>query len=215
MSSCTYKQLQWEPSSRDLFNNRITTIKSLRNALPDSTFLAIDTEHVAITNEKDRILHQVGLAHLPTLQDSSQTDTTNQPSLQNFCTTNQIQALTLNINIPKEELDTFICLRGGKNMPARRSHRFGQQQQVNLENLEAAIVDFIQGCPRKKTNLVLIGFEMAAEWTYLYKAFPRAMPFFSAWMDLRDIVQDITSSVGVIPGLVSLLQTVGYHWKDV
>lgn len=100
-------------------------------------------------------------------------------------------------------------------MPARRSHRFGQQQWVNLENLEAAIVDFIQSCPRKKINLVLVGFEMAAEWTYLYTVFPRAMPFFSAWMDLRDIAQDITSSVGVIPGLVSLLQTVGYHWKDV
>ena len=55
---------------------------------------------------------------------------------------------------------------------------------------------------------------MAAEWTYLFENFPQAIPFFSAWMDIRDIAKDLTSSVGVIPGLTSLLQIFGYHWKD-
>ncbi|UKZ75392.1 hypothetical protein TrVFT333_003076 [Trichoderma virens FT-333] len=76
-----------------------------------------------------------------------------------------------------------------------------------------AIVDFIQGCD-SKANLVLVGFEMAAEWTYLSRNFPQAIPFFSAWVDLRDIAKDVTSSVGIIPGLVSLLKIFGYHWKD-
>lgn len=192
----------------------------LRNALKNSSFLAIDTEHVAITSEKDRFLHQVGLAYLPTLvqEDSPQTDITSlrtsEPYLQEFFTKSHIQALTLNINISKEQKDNLVCLRGGRDMPARRSHRFVQEQQVNLEDVEAAIVDFIQSCNNKR-DLVLIGFEMAAEWTYLSGSFPQAMPFFSAWVDLRDIAKDITSSVGVIPGLVSLLQIFGYHWKEI
>ncbi|KAL7942621.1 hypothetical protein V8C42DRAFT_331478 [Trichoderma barbatum] len=48
----TYKQLQREPASKVLFNNRITTIRGLRKVLKDSTFLAIDTEHVVITSEE-------------------------------------------------------------------------------------------------------------------------------------------------------------------
>lgn len=99
-------------------------------------------------------------------------------------------------------------------MPARRSHRFGLEQQVDLNNLETAITDFAQSC-NKKVKLVLIGFEMAAEWEYLFSLFPRAMPLFSAWVDLRDIANDIASSVGVIPGLGPLLQHFGYHWKDI
>ncbi|KAI6085491.1 hypothetical protein F4821DRAFT_240297 [Hypoxylon rubiginosum] len=99
-------------------------------------------------------------------------------------------------------------------MPDRRPHFFGEEQQVDLENLEAVIVDFVRRCS-SKANLVLIGFEVAAEWTYLFTHFPRVIPFFSAWVDLRDIAKDISSSVGVIPGLQSLLQLFGYHWKDI
>ncbi|KAI1383558.1 uncharacterized protein F4822DRAFT_420966 [Hypoxylon trugodes] len=113
----------------------------------------------------------------------------------------------------KHRQDDIIRLGGVKGMPVRRSHRFGQKLQVDPEDLEPIIVDFIQSC-KNKAKLVLIGFEMAAEWTYLSEIFPKAIPFFSAWVDLRDIAKDITSSVGVIPGLVSLLQIFGYHWKD-
>lgn len=95
-------------------------------------------------------------------------------------------------------------------MPTRRRHRFGREQQVDLENLEETVIEFIQSC-EGKGSLVLMGFEMAAEWTYLSRNFSRAVPFFSAWVDLRDIGKDISSSVGVIPGLVSLLKIFGYY----
>ncbi|KAI8685055.1 hypothetical protein NCS57_00173500 [Fusarium keratoplasticum] len=140
----TYQQLQREPASKDLFNNRIARLQGLRNALKDSAFLAIDTEHVAITSEKDRMLHQ--------------------------------------------------------------------ERQVDLEGLEAAILDFIQSCD-KKANLVMIGFGMAAEWEYLPTYFPQAMRFFSAWADLRDITKEIAPA-GNAAGLTSLLKIFGYHWQD-
>ncbi|KAH7273264.1 hypothetical protein B0J15DRAFT_96085 [Fusarium solani] len=89
-------------------------------------------------------------------------------------------------------------------MPVRRSHRFGQERHVDLEGLEAAILDFIQSCD-KKENLVIIGFGMAAEWEYLSTYFPQAMRFFSAWADLRDIAKDI-APVGNVAGLTSLLK---------
>ncbi|KAM5349006.1 hypothetical protein ACJ41O_008829 [Fusarium nematophilum] len=218
----TYKQLQRDLASGDLFSNRITTLQGLRDVLKDSAFLAIDTELVAITCEKDRILHQIGLAYLPTMaqQDPPRTEstspsTTSRPRLGEFYTENQIQGLTLNINVSKEKPDHLVRLGGHRGMPIRRSHRFGQEQHVDLENSEDVILDFIQSCSNGKANLVMIGFEMAAEWTSLYRVFPRAMPFLSAWVDLRDIAKDITSWVGVIPGLASLLQIFGYNWKDI
>lgn len=209
----TYKQLRSDPASRDLFNKRVATIQGLRDALKDSTFIAIDTEHVLITSEKDRIFYQVGLAHLQTLELSKTFLDVSRPSLQEFYNLSQIRALTLNVNRDQTEQDV-IRLGGHKGLPARRPHRFGQEQQVNLENLEEAIIDFIQSCDTKK-KLVLIGFEMSAEWKYLFTTFPLVIPYFSAWLDLREIAKDITSSVGVIPGLTSLLQIFGYHWKDI
>ncbi|KAL6813478.1 hypothetical protein GGI42DRAFT_176020 [Trichoderma sp. SZMC 28013] len=215
----TYKQLQREPAFRELFNKRITTLQDLYDISKGSTFIAIDTEHFPITSGKDRILHQVGLAHIQTLiQDLHQTNVTsrnaNRPCFQHFYTENKIRTLTLNINIGKEKQDEIVRLKGDGGVPTRRRHRFGREQQIDLENLEETIVGFIQSC-RGKGNLVLMGFEMAAEWTYLSRNFPRVVPFFSAWVDLRDIGKDISLSVGVIPGLVSLLKIFGYHWKDI
>ncbi|KAL7799402.1 hypothetical protein V8C43DRAFT_302862 [Trichoderma afarasin] len=215
----TYKQLQREPALRELFSKSITTLQDLYSISKDSTFIAIDTEHFPIASGKDRILHQVGLAHVQSLtQDLSQTNdtsrSTSQPTFQDFYTEKKIRALTLNINIGKEKREEIVRLKGEGGVPTRRRHRFGREQQVDLENLEETVIDFIQSC-EGKANLVLMGFEMAAEWTYLSRNFPRAVPFFSAWVDLRDIAKDISSSVGVIPGLVSLLKIFGYHWKDI
>ncbi|KAJ4254512.1 hypothetical protein NW762_010111 [Fusarium torreyae] len=214
-----YAKLRRDPASKDLFNKRITTLKGLLGVLESSSFLAIDTEHVAVTSEADRVLHQVGLAYYPMLIQprSSLSDTkslnTSKPSLQEFYDKNRIRGLTLNVNVSKEKEDELISVRGVKGFPVRRSLRFGQEQQHDLERLEAAIINFIQGCD-SKGNLVLIGFEMAAEWTYIFTVFPRIMRFFSAWMDVRDIAADITSSVGVIPGLNQSLKLFGYQGED-
>ncbi|KAK4084558.1 uncharacterized protein Triagg1_1038 [Trichoderma aggressivum f. europaeum] len=215
----TYKQLQREPAFRELLSKRIATLQDLFDSSKDSAFIAIDTEHFPIASGKDRILHQVGLAHVRTLiQDSPETDvasrSTSRPCFQNFYNENKIRALTLNINIGKEKREEIVCLKGEGGVPTRRRHRFGREQQVDLENLEGIIVDFMQGC-KGKANLVLMGFEMAAEWTYLSRHFARAVPFFSAWVDLRDVCKDISLSVGVILGLISLLKIFGYHWKDI
>ncbi|EXK99480.1 hypothetical protein FOQG_02002 [Fusarium oxysporum f. sp. raphani 54005] len=215
-----YQKLQRDPASKDLFNKRITTLEGLRNISSNSSFLAIDTEHIAVTSERDRVLHQLGIAFLPTLKQSelSSTDatstSTNRPSLKPFYDDNEISGLTLNINIRKEVQDHLIALRGGKGLPIRRSLRFGEEKRVDIENLESAVIEFIQNC-NHDSSLVLLGFGMAAEWTYLFEAFPRAIPLFSAWVDLRDIAKDITSSTSVIPGLVPCLQLFGYHWKDI
>ncbi|QYS97194.1 hypothetical protein H0G86_004425 [Trichoderma simmonsii] len=215
----TYKQLHREPAFRELFSKRIITLQDLYDISKNSSIIAIDTEHFPITSEKDRILHQVGLAHVQTLiHDLPQTNdtsrSTSRPCFQDFYTENKIRALTLIINISKEKREEIVRLKGEGGVPTRRRHRFGREQQVDLDNLEEIIIEFIQSCD-SKGNLVLMGFEMAAEWTYLSRNFPRAVPFFSTWVDLRDIAKDISSSVGVIPGLVSLLKIFGYHWKDI
>ncbi|RSL61665.1 hypothetical protein CEP53_005035 [Fusarium sp. AF-6] len=212
----TYSQLQRELS------NRITTLQSLYDVLQNSAFLAIDTEHVAITSEKDRVLHQVGLAYFPapspvpapapTPQNSPTSPNADRPNLQDFYASNQLKGLTVDINIDQDTQDNHVRAGGHRGMPVRRSHRFGLERQADLEDLEAIILQFIEGCDENK-SLVMIGFGMAAEWIYLSTCFPRAMSLFSAWADLRDIAKDI-APLGHMPGLVSLLKIFRYHWHD-
>ncbi|KAJ2990272.1 hypothetical protein NUW58_g3036 [Xylaria curta] len=132
------------------------------------------------------------------------------PRLNDFVDENRVQSLTINVNLSDQTREDLIRHKGG--IPKRRPSFFGCERQVDLDDLESAVIEFIQSC--NSTKLVLIGFEMPAEWTYLLRNFPKAIPYFSFWIDLRDIAKDITA-IGVIPGRVSVLQTLGYHWKDI
>ncbi|KAI1204039.1 hypothetical protein F5X97DRAFT_330119 [Nemania serpens] len=205
----TYQQLQRDPVSRALFNNRITTMEGLQRTLKDHAFIALDTEHGSIESGKSRALYQIGFAYLPTMAPC--VEIPGQPRLDDFISKNQIQSLTLNINISEQTREDIIRHRGG--IPNRRPSRFGYERQVNLDDLESAVIEFIES--HNSTKLVLVGFEMPAEWNYLLRNFPKAIPYFSSWMDLRDIAKDITAAIGVISGRVSVLQTLGYNWKDI
>ncbi|KAI1348313.1 hypothetical protein F5Y01DRAFT_328582 [Xylaria sp. FL0043] len=206
----TYQQLKRDPVSRVLFNNRITTMKGLQGILEDrAAFIALDTEHGPIESGRDRILYQVGLAYIPTLPATAPFP--GRPRLGCFCDMTELRCLTLNINMSEETREDIIRFRGG--VPNRRLSRFGKERQVDLDSLESAIVEFIQSC-NPTTKVVLMGFEMPAEWTYLSRIFPSVIPYFSSWVDLRDIAKDV-AAIGVIPGRVSVLQIFGYHWKDI
>ncbi|KAF4440834.1 hypothetical protein FACUT_3152 [Fusarium acutatum] len=126
-----------------------------------------------------------------------------------------MEGLTLNINTSKELGDEVLRVGGFIGMPIRRSHRFGEEKTVDIEDLEASVLEFLSNLPRDK-KLVLVGFGMGAEWTYLAINFPAAIRFFSAWIDLSDIVMDITSSQpSYFPSLEFLIQTFDYWMKDV
>ncbi|GAW25822.1 hypothetical protein SAMD00023353_1302540 [Rosellinia necatrix] len=184
-------------------------MEGLQRILKGHAFIALDTEHGAIESEKSRALYQIGLAYLPTM--APDLDIPGQPRLGHFINKHQIQSLTLNVNISEQTRDGLIRYRGG--IPNRRPSRCGYERQVDLDDLESAVIEFIQSY--SSTKLVLIGFEMPAEWNYLLRNFPKAISYFSFWMDLRDIAKDITAAMGVIPARVSVLQTLGYSWKDI
>ncbi|KAF4954501.1 hypothetical protein FSARC_12114 [Fusarium sarcochroum] len=151
----TYAQLQRDPISKDIFNKRVTTLKGFLDVVKSSSFFAIDTEYAAVQSETGPIFHQVGLAYYRTLVHPAD-DTSissSKPSLRVFHGKIQMRALTLNVDVSKEKHDELIRLRGAPGLPVRRSLRFGQEQQVDLESLEATIVNFVQRCDSKR-NLV-------------------------------------------------------------
>ncbi|KAI0413291.1 hypothetical protein F5X98DRAFT_378874 [Xylaria grammica] len=206
----TYQQLKQNPASRVLFNNRITTMEHLQSTLEDNVALfALDTEHVSVESQRNRILHQVGLAYLPTM--APHTPFPDQPRLDDFYHRNQLQSLTININLSHQIREDLTRFRGG--VPNRSPSRFGHEREADLDDLESVIVGFIQSC-NPSTKSVLVGFEMPAEWNYLSRNFPRIIPCFSSWIDLRDIAKDI-APFGEIPGRVSVLRIFGYHWRDI
>ncbi|KAI8947353.1 hypothetical protein F4801DRAFT_592701 [Xylaria longipes] len=189
----TYQQLKHDPRSQVLFNNRIATMEGL----------------------------QIGLAYIPTIAPRAPIAIPSQlqrPRLHNFYNKNQLQSLTLNINLSNQTREDLIRCRG--SIPNRRPSRFGHEYQIDLDNLESAIIRFIQSCHHNpSTKLVLIGFGMPAEWTYLLKTFPRVIPYFTSWIDLRDIAKDIAitgDALGqCIPRRITLLQIFGYHWRNI
>ncbi|VTT58870.1 unnamed protein product [Fusarium fujikuroi] len=229
-----HQQLERDPATRNLFKKRITTLKGFRQIFEHSYLLALDTEHVAITSERDRVLHQVGLAFTKTLKSRHPACPGREPGLikprrrlRYFFEDNNMEGLTLNVNTSKELGDDVLRVGrrvggrvGGrvgylKGMPTRRPHRFGVEKSLDIEDVEPFIEDFLQELPKDK-HLVLIGFGMEAEWTYLSTNSPAAIPFFSAWIDLRDIVVDIASSSTVCsPSLFTLIKLFGYFWQDV
>ncbi|KAI1118037.1 hypothetical protein F5Y14DRAFT_464130 [Nemania sp. NC0429] len=214
----TYEQLKRNPDSRVLFNNRITTMNNLYKVVTGgkSAFIALDTEHVPVENETNRILHQVGLTYLPASSTAMMLNPSipGRPHLSDFYDKYQLQSVTFNIELSDQLREDLIRFRG--HVPNRRPSRFGYEQKINLDSLESAIIEFIQSCSNSDPNpdFIIVRFEMAAEWNYLSKNFPRAMPYFSSWIDLRDIGKEI-ASVKVLPRRVSMLQTFGYHWKDI
>ncbi|KAI1180282.1 hypothetical protein F4777DRAFT_307728 [Nemania sp. FL0916] len=214
----TYHYLQRDPDFRMLFTNRITTMDDLYQAVVSgkSAFIALDTEHVPVESQSNRILHQVGLTYLPATSTAFllNAPNTSRKRLSDFYNTQQLQSLTLNIELSNELQEDLIRFRG--HIPNRRLSRFGHEQHIHIDSLESAIIRFIQSChnPNPGTEIVLVGFEMAAEWNYLSKNFPKAVPYFSSWVDLRDIGKDITSAKE-LPGRVSMLLTPGYYWKDI
>jgi hypothetical protein len=221
MASVSYNDLQRDPATKDLFSKRITTIKGLYSSLEGSSFIAIDTEHVAASSQEDRILHQIGVVFLPALLSPPSTQlnvrphSLQRPCLQDFYSQHSGRAITLNIALSEQDHERLVLHRGDKGTPKRRISRYGQEKIAPIETAEELIAEFFQGLPDDKP-LVLLGFDMAAEWTYLASVLPSIIRFISAWADVRDIAKDIVSSVGysVLPALSTMLPMFGYSSRE-
>ncbi|KAH7185997.1 uncharacterized protein B0J16DRAFT_415294 [Fusarium flagelliforme] len=192
-------------ASKDTFLKRITTLEDFSNACTNSSFLAIRIKDIKKTSDSDRVLAQVGLAYLPSLEPDDFLDcsSANMPSLIQFYNNKRVKALTVDVPIPQEEKDQILGLR---DMPVRRNVRFGKQVMIHSDNLGAAITGYLQGCFHDNNrNLVCVSLNSKA-WTYMRDYFPGAMSHFSAYMDLEDIARDAAPYSGHIPGLKNCLE---------
>ena len=205
----TWQEFAQHRASKQPFLKRITTLEGFHDACTDSAFLAISIKDVKKTSDSDRVLAQVGLAYLPSLEPGEHLEcsSANMPSLVQFYNHKSVKALTLNVRIPKDEMRQILA---NGEMPVRRNVRFGQHQDgAFAEYLDASISGFLDGClhtaHKKDRKLVCVGFD-EKPWTYMRDYFPGALYYFSAYMDLRDIAREATPSTGHIPSLMKCLQ---------
>ncbi|KAJ4009617.1 hypothetical protein NW752_009205 [Fusarium irregulare] len=210
----TWQEFAQHRASKQPFLKRITTLEGFHNACTDSAFLAISIKDVKKTSDCDRVLAQVGLAYLPSLEPGEHLEcsSANMPSLVQFYNHKRVKALTLNVRIPEDEMRQVLA---NGEMPVRRNVRFGQHQDgAFAEYLDASISGFLDGClhtaHKKDRKLVCVGFDGKA-WTYMRDYFPNALYYFSAYMDLRDIAREATPYTGHIPSLKKCLQL--FHFK--
>ncbi|CAG7564266.1 unnamed protein product [Fusarium equiseti] len=192
-------------ASKDTFLKRITTLEDFSNACTNSSFLAIRIKDMIKTNDSDRVLLQVGLAYLPSLEPDEflECSSANMPSLIQFYNNKRVKALTVDVHIRQDVKDEILALR---DIPVRRNVRFGKQITMHPNHLGAAITGFLQGClHNNERNIVCVGFNPKG-WKYMRDYFPDAMSHFSAYMDLRDIARDAAPHSGHIPGLRNCLE---------
>ncbi|KAK5635061.1 hypothetical protein RRF57_010773 [Xylaria bambusicola] len=84
------------------------------------------------------------------------------PHLGDFSNRNQLRGPSLNINLSNQAREDLIRYRGG--IPNRRPSRFSHEYRIDPDNLESAIIKFMQSCHCDTVSkLVFIGFEMRAE----------------------------------------------------
>ncbi|KAI0521583.1 hypothetical protein F5B22DRAFT_634488 [Xylaria bambusicola] len=206
MSRWPNPSLKRDLDSRVLFDNRITTMDGFYEVVVGGTsaFIVLDTEHVPVENESHRILHQVGLTYFPATSMAMMINTSipRRPCLGDFYERYQLQSLTLNIELSDQLQKDLIRFRG--YVPKRRLSRFAQERQINLGSLAPTIIEFIQSCSSSDPNINF----------YFPRTFPKAIPYFSSWTDLRDIGKYIALAK-FLPARISMPQTFGYHWKDI
>jgi len=196
-------------ASKELFLRRIYKLGDFYHACENSSFLAVCIKDVEKSCKSDRVLLQVGLAYLPSLEpdEVSRCGFANMSTLIQFHSKKKVQALTLNVHVPQDELDHILTLH---DVPVRRNLRFGQQQMIFPEMLNAAVAGFLDRCLHNNTrNLIMIGYGSSG-WRSMRDYFPEAMPYFSTYMDIRDLLRDAAPNSGSIPQMTHCLELFGF-----
>ncbi|KAI0142640.1 hypothetical protein GGR57DRAFT_393192 [Xylariaceae sp. FL1272] len=131
MATC--RALANDPKAGTVFSNRLTHMSDSHKLVVGgkSAFIALDTEHVALDSESNRVLHQVGLAYLPVTSTIMNRDSSlnGRPRLSDFYDNYQLRCLTINIDMSEQTQSDLL------RIPKRRPCRFGQvHKQSSLKN---------------------------------------------------------------------------------
>ncbi|KAI1069343.1 hypothetical protein LB507_008711 [Fusarium sp. FIESC RH6] len=195
--------------NKDLFLKKIYKLAELSAICMNSSFLAVCIKDVEKSCKDDRVLLQVGLAYLPSLnpEEVSRCGASSMSTLIQFYNRKEVQALTLNVHVDQHELNQILKLH---DIPMRRNVRFGDQLTVFPEMLNDAVIGFLERCGHHNGRNLVITAYGSSGWKTVRNYFPEVLPHFSAYINVRDILRDAAPDSGEIPKLSHSLELFGF-----
>lgn len=166
--------------SHTLFAKRFTSINIFQSTLQNSAFVALDTESFG---QDDRVLCQVGIAYTGSLVPVLADPVYGKKSLRKFAQRNNISSTTINVTSSKQKTQ----------ISKRIKSRFRNEYNADLNCFNALIDKLLleynaRRIADNKDLLILVVFEYRAELSYMAHFFPSALRYFSAWLDVIDLV---------------------------
>ncbi|KAJ8132301.1 hypothetical protein O1611_g1325 [Lasiodiplodia mahajangana] len=198
--SCRYlKTKHWQP----LWRRNIADLDALKDtAKSPCTFVAIDFEGLCTKDDEPLGITDIGIAAFP----SPSATTTPIPDasglrnqrLQTFFEENSIECYWMRLKGKRSILD------------ARDKCHFAQLREIEPAQTETELVALLESIQQRfDSPLVLVGFGLVFELTTISAHLSQVFQFFSSWVDLQDIVMEI-SNPKKTHGLRSTLRAFGF-----
>ncbi|KAI1364992.1 hypothetical protein F5Y08DRAFT_353121 [Xylaria arbuscula] len=179
----------------------------LRTKNWQALFRTIDFEGVSTERGKPLGLTDIGIAVLPfprpipiepTPTPTSDTSAFQSQKIQTFFEQNDIEC-------------HWLRLKGQRPISGPRDIcHFGQFQEIEPAQTEAALVTLLQSIQQHHNgSMVLVGFDLVFELKTIESHLSQALQFFSSWVDLKDIVMEV-SETKLTYGLRDTLRAVGF-----
>ncbi|KAH8166070.1 hypothetical protein CIB48_g2166 [Xylaria polymorpha] len=200
-----FKTKHWQT----LWRNNLATLDALKNSIKSPcTFVAIDFEGLPTKKDESLGITDIGIAILPFPRPITQ------PALD----TPPFQSQRLQ---PFFEQNTIECywlrLKGTRQIPGPKDTcNFGQLQEIEPAQTEAALVALLKSVQQRSdfnTPLVLVGFDLFFEFVTITSHFSQIFQFFSSWVDLQDVVTEISEPKNCY-GLRDTLRAFGFAPGD-
>ncbi|KAI3324782.1 hypothetical protein HD806DRAFT_493609 [Xylariaceae sp. AK1471] len=194
----------------------IPTLAALEEIASTSAFVALDTESVPHCYKAT----DVGLAFIPTL-DRAYPSGKGDPTLEKFVKEHHVEAASFKVN--GRYHDIYDKLKSMSSHVSGRTHRpmeplrFGREQFVDIEELDAALRNQIEQFRRvvPEKQLILVGLSLQSDFERLSLEFPGIVELFPRWIDLSTLMkaQSLTPTK-LETGLGTALTIFHYPYRD-
>ena len=193
----TMKGAPSKPTSawQALFANHLRILQLSEAELQSfSGVVAVDIE--GPTNERVR---EIGIAYLPIRFLRMKPDFSDN-TLRGFRASHRVEVHTLQIS--------------GRRSAAECYHEqvyHGRPKVIAPRDIEAAVLQILERLSGKDARLLLVGFALQREFSFLAEYCPEAASYFSNRSDIQVSVQDICGECRL--GLADCLRRCGYFWS--
>lgn len=201
---CHYlKTKHWQP----LWRSNIANLDALKDTAKSAcTFVAIDFEGLSVKKDEPLGITDIGIAVLPSPSTNktpiSDTSGLRRQRLETFFQQNIIEC-------------HWLRLKGKRPVSETKDKcHFGRLQEIEPAQTEAELVALLKSTQQRyDAPLVLVGFGLVFELTTIAAHLSQVFQFFSSWVDLQEIVMEI-SSPRITHGLRGTLRAFGFAPGD-